>query len=182
MSIYKGVKKGKIYISIDQEENKCRIIRLDEIYSVNHRTSEVRIRSNSVITFDYNNYNVECSNEVYQNFIIHKDLSIFYREANKDEIKLFNTYNEGNYNTNMQPDFPECGLSFSPMKDVITIKDKRFKLYISQEEIESRIKELANSINKHGIYNENNIPVLLVVLKGSFLFATELITGSEYLV
>lgn len=181
MSEYKGTEKGKIYVVVDKEENKFRIFRLNEVYSVNHKTNEVRVRSNSVITFDYNNRVVEYSNNVFQNFIINKGTLVSYKKAASHEIALLKAYNYGNCTTNMHPFFPECGLKFlNKDEEIITIKDKKFKLYLSQKEIEERIKALAESINKNKKYNKDNIPVILIVLKGSFLFATELIKNFDF--
>lgn len=57
-------------------------------------------------------------------------------------------------------------------KERVTLKDKTFELFLSQEEIEERITMLAESMNK---YPREDVPVFLVVLKGSFMFASELL-------
>ena len=49
--------------------------------------------------------------------------------------------------------------------------DKEFKLYIKQEEIETVIKDIANQINVE--YKDKN-PLLLVMLNGAFMFASQL--------
>ena len=55
---------------------------------------------------------------------------------------------------------------------MITIHDKTFTPFISQETIENRIAELATQINTD---YEGRKPVFLVVLNGAFLFASELV-------
>ena len=55
---------------------------------------------------------------------------------------------------------------------MITIHDKTFTPFISQETIENRIAELATQINSD---YEGRKPVFLVVLNGAFLFASELV-------
>lgn len=55
----------------------------------------------------------------------------------------------------------------------VKIHDKEFVKFISQEEIEERIKKLATVIN---ITHQGKNPILfLTILNGSFMFATELI-------
>jgi hypoxanthine phosphoribosyltransferase len=55
---------------------------------------------------------------------------------------------------------------------LVTIKDKTFKPYISEQQIMSAVKELASAIN-HDLADE--VPVFLVVLNGSFMFASDLL-------
>lgn len=57
------------------------------------------------------------------------------------------------------------------MKEVITIKDKQFELFIEQEIIEQGIKRIAGQINSD-LKEEN--PIFLAVLNGAFMFAGEL--------
>ena len=57
------------------------------------------------------------------------------------------------------------------MKNVITIKDKQFELFIEQEVIELAIKRIAQQINAD-LKDKN--PIFLAVLNGSFMFAGEL--------
>ena len=57
------------------------------------------------------------------------------------------------------------------MKEVITIKDKQFELFIEQEIIEQGIKRIAGQINSD---MEGKDPIFLAVLNGSFMFAAEL--------
>ncbi len=58
------------------------------------------------------------------------------------------------------------------MKDLITIKDKQFKPFISQQQIADAVKKLADAINKD---LKNDLPIFLVVLNGSFMFAADLL-------
>ncbi|MDR0421765.1 MAG: hypoxanthine phosphoribosyltransferase [Proteiniphilum sp.] len=57
------------------------------------------------------------------------------------------------------------------MKKVITIRDKQFELFIEQEIIEERIKQVAGQINSD---LKGKDPVFLAVLNGAFMFAGEL--------
>lgn len=57
------------------------------------------------------------------------------------------------------------------MKEVVTIKDKEFELFIEHQEIEQAIKRIAGQMNKD-LYGKN--PVFLAVLNGAFMFAGEL--------
>lgn len=58
------------------------------------------------------------------------------------------------------------------MEDVVKIKDKEFRPYISEADIQERIVELAAQINRD--YQETP-PLLIVVLNGAFLFAADLV-------
>ncbi len=58
------------------------------------------------------------------------------------------------------------------MSQLITIKDKQFKPYISQQQIAEAVKRLAAAINKE---LKNDLPVFLVVLNGAFMFASDLL-------
>lgn len=54
---------------------------------------------------------------------------------------------------------------------IVQIKDKRFKTFISEDEIQQRVKAVADRIN----YDmEGKKPLLLAVLNGSFVFAADL--------
>ena len=57
------------------------------------------------------------------------------------------------------------------MKEVITIKDKQFELFIEQEVIELEIKRVAQQINAD---LKDKDPIFLAVLNGAFMFAGEL--------
>ena len=54
---------------------------------------------------------------------------------------------------------------------IVQIKDKRFKTFISEDEIHQRVKAVADRIN-HDM--EGKKPLLLAVLNGSFVFAADL--------
>ena len=54
---------------------------------------------------------------------------------------------------------------------IVQIKDKRFKTFISEDEIQQRVKAVADKIN-HDM--EGKKPLLLAVLNGSFVFAADL--------
>ena len=56
--------------------------------------------------------------------------------------------------------------------NTVQVKDKQFALYIPEEEILARVKELANRMNTD-LAGKN--PLFLVVLNGSFVFAADLL-------
>ena len=56
--------------------------------------------------------------------------------------------------------------------NTVQVKDKQFALYISEEEILARVKELANRMNTD-LAGKN--PLFLVILNGSFVFAADLL-------
>lgn len=58
------------------------------------------------------------------------------------------------------------------MSQLITIKDKQFKPYISQQRIAETVKGLAVRINQE---LRDEFPVFLAVLNGSFMFAADLL-------
>ena len=58
------------------------------------------------------------------------------------------------------------------MNKLITIKDKQFKPFITAEQISNAVKNVATKINKE---LESELPVFLVVLNGSFMFASDLL-------
>ena len=53
------------------------------------------------------------------------------------------------------------------MKEVITIKDKQFELFIDQEIIEQGIKRIAGQIDSD---LQGKEPIFLAVLNGAFMF------------
>ena len=57
------------------------------------------------------------------------------------------------------------------MKEIVTIKDKQFKIFIKENEIEGSIQRIAKQINSD-LADKN--PIFLAVLNGSFMFAGEL--------
>jgi hypoxanthine phosphoribosyltransferase len=58
------------------------------------------------------------------------------------------------------------------MSQVITLKDKQFKPYITQQKIAGAVKGLADTINKD---LRDDFPIFLAVLNGSFMFAADLL-------
>ncbi|MBA3680194.1 MAG: hypoxanthine phosphoribosyltransferase [Bacteroidetes bacterium] len=58
------------------------------------------------------------------------------------------------------------------MSELITIKDKQFKPYISQQQLSEAVKKIAASINTD---LQKDLPIFLVVLNGSFMFAADLL-------
>ncbi|MFA6676269.1 MAG: hypoxanthine phosphoribosyltransferase [Bacteroidales bacterium] len=63
--------------------------------------------------------------------------------------------------------------------DKIKLYDKTFKIYLKNEKIEARIKEVANQINQD--YTDKDCPIFLGVLNGSFMFAASLIKNINIL-
>lgn len=55
---------------------------------------------------------------------------------------------------------------------MVQVLDKKFKAYLTEEIIQQRIKKLANSIQQH--YKGKDV-VFVVVLKGAFMFASDLL-------
>jgi hypoxanthine phosphoribosyltransferase len=55
--------------------------------------------------------------------------------------------------------------------EIITVKDKQFKPYITYNKIEDRVKELGRRINQD---YEGKEPLFLAILNGSFMFAGDL--------
>jgi hypoxanthine phosphoribosyltransferase len=58
------------------------------------------------------------------------------------------------------------------MSQLISIKDKQFKPYISAHTIDEAVKKIAKKINSE---LTNDFPIFLVVLNGSFMFAADLL-------
>ena len=54
---------------------------------------------------------------------------------------------------------------------IIKIKDKTFRTFIPETEIQQRVKAVAEKINKD---MDGKNPLLLAVLNGSFIFAADL--------
>lgn len=59
-----------------------------------------------------------------------------------------------------------------PVSELITIKDKQFRPFISEEKIRTAVKHVAEKINSE---LKNEFPLFLVVLNGSFMFASDLL-------
>jgi hypoxanthine phosphoribosyltransferase len=58
------------------------------------------------------------------------------------------------------------------MSNLVTLKDKQFKPYLDENKIAFAVKNLAKKIN---IDLANEFPIFLVVLNGSFMFASDLL-------
>lgn len=58
------------------------------------------------------------------------------------------------------------------MKDIVKIKDRTFKQYLSEAEILAKVKAVAARIN-HDM--EGKTPIFLAVLNGAFVFAADLL-------
>ncbi len=58
------------------------------------------------------------------------------------------------------------------MGGVISIKDKQFKPYISQQQISAAVKNVSEKINAD---LKNETPVFLIVLNGAFMFGADLL-------
>ena len=54
---------------------------------------------------------------------------------------------------------------------VVKVHDKEFKIYLSEEEIQKRVKEMAAAINKD---YAGKRPLFVAILNGSFMFAADL--------
>lgn len=54
---------------------------------------------------------------------------------------------------------------------IVKVKDKTFKTFISEEEIQQRVKAVAEKLNKD---MADKTPLFLAVLNGSFIFAADL--------
>ena len=62
------------------------------------------------------------------------------------------------------------------MKEIVLF-DKAFELYLSEEKIQKRVAEMGQSISKD--YKDKN-PVFLILLKGAYVFASDLIKHFPY--
>jgi len=58
------------------------------------------------------------------------------------------------------------------LNKIVQLNDKKFKIYLSEDEILIKVKELADRINKD---YAGKTPTMLIVLKGAMLFASDLI-------
>lgn len=65
----------------------------------------------------------------------------------------------------------QIGISKQPVMNVVQIKDKMFTTYLSSERIQGRIADLASDINRDYAGKK---PLLLCVLNGAFMFASDL--------
>jgi len=60
--------------------------------------------------------------------------------------------------------------------DIITVKDKSFRPYISEEDIQISVKNVASKINND---YKNSSPIFLGVLNGSFMFFADLLKSID---
>ena len=60
--------------------------------------------------------------------------------------------------------------------EIITVKDKSFKPYISEEKLNVSVKNVAAQINND---YQNSEPVFLGVLNGSFMFFSDLLKSID---
>lgn len=60
--------------------------------------------------------------------------------------------------------------NLSTMKEV-SVKDKRFRVFLSEEQIKQRVREIGSQISRD---LDGKHPLLLAVLNGSFMFAADL--------
>ena len=60
---------------------------------------------------------------------------------------------------------------------IVEVKDKRFSLYLSQEEIKAQVKRMAAEISQE---LADKKPLFLVVLNGSFIFAADLLRELDF--
>ena len=58
------------------------------------------------------------------------------------------------------------------MKHTIILNNEKFVLYLPQEKIQSRVRQLARRISKD---YKNRVPIFIGVLNGSFIFMSDLI-------
>ena len=58
----------------------------------------------------------------------------------------------------------------------VQVKDKHFKIFLTEEQIKQRVAEVAAQISRD---LEGQKPLLLAVLNGSFMFAADLIRGID---
>ena len=64
------------------------------------------------------------------------------------------------------------------MKDIIQLKDRRFRVMIPAEEIDRAVQAVADRINQD--YADRGTPIFLGVLNGSFMFLSDLIKKIEF--
>lgn len=68
-------------------------------------------------------------------------------------------------------------MHFTEKRDIVTIKDLDFVIYLSAREIENRIREIAVTIAQD--YEDKN-PLFLVILNGAFVFAADLMRSLDF--
>ncbi|MEZ4909757.1 MAG: hypoxanthine phosphoribosyltransferase [Saprospiraceae bacterium] len=68
-------------------------------------------------------------------------------------------------------------MSQNTITNIISIDDLRFSQYISESEIQSKVRDIAAEISM--TYRDKN-PVFLVVMNGAFIFAADLIRQFDF--
>ena len=63
------------------------------------------------------------------------------------------------------------------MNTVVQVKDKKFALYIHEDKIKARVKEVAAQLDED-LRKKN--PLFLVILNGSFVFAADLLRSINF--
>ena len=58
------------------------------------------------------------------------------------------------------------------MNEIIQLHDKQFKKYISEEEIDQNITQIATQINEE---YKDDIPIFIIILNGAIVFAVDLL-------
>lgn len=66
---------------------------------------------------------------------------------------------------------------FSEKRDIVTINELDFVIYLSAREIQNRIREIAAKIGED--YKNRN-PLFLVILNGAFMFAADLMRNLDF--
>lgn len=66
---------------------------------------------------------------------------------------------------------------FSEKRDVVTIGELDFAIYLSAREIQNRIRLIAEQITKD--YHDKN-PLFLVILNGAFMFAADIMRNLDF--
>jgi len=66
---------------------------------------------------------------------------------------------------------------FSENRDIVTIDDLNFVIYLSAREIQNRIREIAEEITNDC---KDKNPLFLVILNGAFVFAADLLRNLDF--
>ena len=62
------------------------------------------------------------------------------------------------------------------MKESVLVKDKYFKIFVTEQEIQERIAIISSEMT--ALY-ENKQPIFIVILNGAFMFASDIIKGID---
>lgn len=63
------------------------------------------------------------------------------------------------------------------MEQIVQVKDKKFSLYITEETIKAKVKEIATQMDAD---LKDKDPLFLVILNGSFVFAADLLRNLNF--